>query len=481
MRVLHFLGGATMVDWLRNLLKNPARDWVILFLFVQGFILIDGATNTYSRWTTMVSIVEDKTVRIDRYYGHTIDWAKTPDGHYYSNKAPGPMLLGLPLFWALDHGITENMPERNYRDIARLKARNEVMQRLSFTTQALPFAALVLAFVRALQKRGASLAALHFTAASLLFGNTAVMFMNTYFGHAMSAVFVLGTLYALLGKRYGWAGLCIGLASLCDYGATLLLLPATVILLWDAGARAKRLAWFTAGGFFPGVAWVLYHTYCFGGPFSLPNKFQNPMFVDVPKHVPQLWGILRLFPEAKILRELLFGSARGLLYTQGWLLIAFLGILALFFVGVVERRFAVRDHWLRDSALFSFTGLALLLFMNCAFNGWHGGATPGPRYLSIVLPAGAIAAGLAFSHFPSVVRQAMVVFLTLAVLLFIMVYGTRNIIAPENALFTAYLRNCLHADGTTLERLLHLTLAFGWVGYRAFSSVLRPESRVTNS
>ena len=468
-----------MFNWLKSLWKNPARDWVILFLAIQGLVMIDGATNTYSRWSTMVSIIEDKTVRIDKYYQHTIDWARTPDGHYFSNKAPGPMLLGLPVFWALDHGITRNLPERYQRDVARLVARNLVMLRLSYITQVIPYAAMVLLFIRFLQKKRVPLPALHFTAVALLFGNTAVIFMNTFFGHAISAMFVLATLYTLHVRRQALAGLCLGLAGLCDYGATLLLLPAVIVLLWDRGNRFKRLGWFALGGVAPAITWVLYHTYCFGGPFSLPNKFQNPLFVNVPKNVPQLWGILRLFPEAGILKELLVGSARGLLYTQGWLLVAFLGLIALFVMNLARANITFCDRLLRDSAIFSFMGLALLLLMNCAFNGWHGGATPGPRYLSIILPACAVTAGLAYPRFPTVARQAMVVFVILSLVLFVLVFGTRNLLAPENALFAAYLRSLVLVDGSSLERILYLTLAFCWVGYRTFTTIQQQSAAPT--
>jgi hypothetical protein len=467
-----------MFDWLSSLWKNPARDWVILFLALQGLILIDGATNTYSRWTTLVSITEDKTVRTDRYYPHTVDWARTSDGHYYSNKAPGPMLIGFPVFWALDYDVTHNFENRIERDKARLKARNLVMQRLSYVTQVIPYAAVVLLLIHTLQKRGVSLAALHFTTAALLFGNTASLFMNTYFGHALSAVFVLTTSYVLFRRHYLLTGLYFGLSCLCDYGATLLLLPILIVLFGEAGSRLKRFVWFGVGGFIPGIVWTVYHTYCFGGPFSLPNKYQNPLFVDVPKDVPQLWGILRLYPDPTILKELLVGPARGLLYTQGWVLLTFVGLLYVLLFIEKNKHFPHHDRLLRESTILSFGGLALLLVMNCSFNGWHGGATPGPRYLSIVLPVCAIPAGLLFSRLPSVIRQAMVVFLALSIVLFILVYGTRNLLTPETELFTAYLRNLLVANGEDLQRILYLTLAFGWVTYRAFHSVTKESGTI---
>jgi uncharacterized membrane protein len=460
--------------------QNPARDWVILFLAVQSLFLIDGGTNACSRWTTLVSIVEDKTVRTDNYFAHTMDWARTPDRHYYSNKAPGPMLLGLPVFWYLDREVTQFSLDRPNRDALRIREQQQVMRKLSLITQAIPYALVVLLFLRTLHERGLPKAALHVTAVALLFGNTAALFMNTFFGHGMSAMFVLAALLTLHLKRYGQAGLWLGFAALCDYGAALLLLPAVIVMLLDSGGRVRRVLWFALGGFIPGMIWTWYHQYCFGSPLALPNKFQNPLFVGISKDTPQLWGVLRLIPDTRVLQELLVGSARGLLFTQGWVFVALAAVLGLFVVGLWDARFVIHDRLLRDSAIFSFVGLALVLVMNCSFNGWHGGMAPGPRYLAIVLPPCAVTAGLLFPKLPAFLRHLMVLSLSLSVVLFILVYGTHNLLVPENALFTAYLRNLMDASGIHLEHTLYLTLAIGWITYRAMrDSAATPNVSVT--
>jgi hypothetical protein len=227
------------------------------------------------------------------------------------------------------------------------------------------------------------------------------------------------------------------------------------------------LVGFSLGGVLPGALWIWYHVKCFGSPFALPNKFQNPAFVDAPKQVPQLWGILRLIPDTKVLNELLVGPARGLLYTQGWVLVAFTAVIVFAVLGLFDTRFRLRDRFLVQSAIFSSVGLVLVLAMNCSFNGWHGGMTPGPRYLSHVFPVFAITAGLLFPRLPAVAKQAMVGFLVLAGALFVLVYSTKNVLAPETNLFDSYFNDLLGAKGTHLERALYLTIAFGVVSYRA--------------
>jgi hypothetical protein len=241
-------------------------------------------------------------------------------------------------------------------------------------------------------------------------------------------------------------------------------------MLTDAGNRIRRLFWFAIGGIIPGILWVSYHRYCFGSPFALANKFQNPMFVDTTQtSANKLWGILRVMPDKQVLQELLFGTYRGILHTQGWVFIAMIGMVVVVCSNWWGSRFSVRDKLLRDSAVFSFVGLALLLVMNGSFNGWHGGATPGPRYLSIVMPTCAIAAGLLFARVPPFMRHAMVAFLVESMVLFLLVFGTKLVVSAEGIkLYEGYFRNLFLAAGPNLERILYLSLSIGFVAYRAY-------------
>src|SRR3989338_796805 len=57
-----------------------------------------GGVNYFSRFDLTKAVVLDQSYRIDPYVGNTIDWSKR-DGHYYTNKAPGASLLGVPAYW----------------------------------------------------------------------------------------------------------------------------------------------------------------------------------------------------------------------------------------------------------------------------------------------------------------------------------------------------------------------------------------------
>lgn len=463
---------ASLLGFLRIIGQTPAIDWVVLFLIGQFFFQFDGGTNVRSRWCTMVSIVEDRTLHIDNYWAHTIDWAQTPDKHYYSNKAPGPMLLGLPVFWYLDRQITAFAPNRGERDGARIANRESVLQTLSFTTQALPYALVVLWVLRTLQKRRVPVAAVHVCAVALLFGNTASLLMSVFFGHAMAAMFVLASFLALHHKRYGQAGLYLGLGMLCDYAAALLLLPTAIVMLWEQGRRLRRTAWLAAGGLIPGVVWCWYHQRCFGSPLALPNKFQNPLFVNPYQDTPRLWGAIGFIPDSEVIGNLLYGKARGLLFTQGWILVSVAAGLAVWFLKFSGRS-AIRDRLLRESAIFSFVGLILILFLNCSFNGWHGGWSPGPRYLACILPCCALTASLVYARSPAFFRQLTVMFVMLSTLLCVLLFGTKMPFAPEDSLFDFLLNELFKPGAPNLSRTLYLTLAVGVVAYRAVLSSVR--------
>jgi len=436
---------------------------VLLFVFVQCKLDLDGGMNATSRWAALAGFAENGNPQIDAYVGHTIDWARPADGHYYSNKAPGPMLLALPLFLASDRATTQGLSTASARNSARLAARAEVLSTLSIVLQALPYALLVMSVMAVLVERRVRADGLRFACVALLFGNTAALFMNTFFGHGLAAVWVLALWLSLYREKPLWVGISLGFAVLCDYGAALLALP-TFVWLWQTHPKRWRpLAWCALGGLGPLLAFALYHRYCFGGPFTLPNKFNNPAFIDVPTNEVNLWGVLRLVPPWRATKELLVGSERGLLWTQPWCLF---GLFALAFVWWRQRHATCPNAQLfRRATLFAVTGFALVFWMNASFNGWNGGFTAGPRYLSIVFPPLALALGLGFAWLPSFLRQLLDLGLVAALLLWLLVFSVQVVLAPPEPIAHFYLRELVSKQpGEHLTRFVGLTLGlvFGW-------------------
>lgn len=387
----------------------------------------------------MAALVEDGTPRIDPYHTYMIDWAQTPDGHYYSNKAPGPALVGLPVFALADLWLTHGIVDRQERDRARVSNGSGVLRVLSLLFQILPFFFLGLLVLREL---GANWVAF----IALFFGNTASVFLNQYFGHGMAAVCVLGLYYAVLKRKTALGTFFFGLGVLCDYSSALFLLPLLPVWWKEWKASKSRAQWvgrFLAGALLPAVAWSVYHWVCFGGLFSIANRFQNPLFVDTADR----WNIGGLFflPSIEALWGLTLGWERGLLWTQPWVLLVFTAV-------ILDRK-KLAAVW------FAFSCFCLLFLMNASFGAWHGGSTPGPRYLSAGLVCMALVLSQIWGGLSAGMQKIMTASVVVSAFLQIVFLSTYLALPSENmplwGFYWAQLQGA-HA-GTVIVRI-----AVGW-------------------
>lgn len=382
----------TFSTHLKSGLKSPLRYWVFLFVFFHLVAEHHGGTNPQSRLASLAAFSERGSFRLDPYYeGWTQDWARTPDGAYSSNKAPGPTFLALPLYLGFDALTQIGAAGPEAQRLRRHKTGHAFLRIASFAFQIIPWALLALISLSILNGAGYTLASQTIFLWAVLFGNTLSVFLNAYFGHGVGAVFLGLMAVAFFWQHLAWAGFFFGWALLSDYGSAALL-PGILIVVLGLAPRIKRLSRFALGGVTPGILWVWYHTFLYGSPFALPNKFQNPEFVDLADSKQALWGVIDAVPSSEALYQLLFGLQRGLLATQPWVLVS---ILALLFI-ILKRRPASAVKRMQIPALALLTSFLGLYLMNASFGAWHAGASSGPRYLSIVLPSLALALPLAY-------------------------------------------------------------------------------------
>ena len=221
--------------------RSPLLPWVLLFLFVSLLVTQRGGTNAMARIAALRSLTDGGTLYIDPYKDWTIDWALSPNGHFYQNKAPGSVFIGLPVFALTD--LLERHTGANLRDEAgRLPVPGYLTHIvLVLSVQLLPFSLLVLLVGRELAARGVSPTGQHFFALAALFGNTASMLMNSYFGHGLAAVLFLATFLFWLQRRWTLSALCLSWCVLSEYGA-LFVLPAFAVA---TVYRERNLRWVT--------------------------------------------------------------------------------------------------------------------------------------------------------------------------------------------------------------------------------------------
>jgi len=401
--------------------------WIVIFVFLAMFSRTGGGTNEYSRYTTLRAMSDQQTFKINDYVSWTIDWAQTPDGSYYSNKAPGPMFLAFPIFYLMEQITKFDKKEIFETKIDPVSGKSRTIRTkipgpttraiIALVTQIIPIAILTFLLGHFLLHHGVPIWGVHFMAVAFLFGNTASMFANIFFGHALTACLLLFSHYFLLQKKPLLVGLFFGFALLGDYTVALL---APLVLMNLILANPKKYRWMgelLAGGLVPGLLWCWYHISACGSPFVIPAHFQNPMWQDMKHETHNLWGLFVLQIRWDIIYQLLFGSMRGILFTQPW-------VLCLIPVPFLLYKKIFQDKTLLTTAILSLFGLLFLLIMNSSFGGWHGGHTSGPRYLSMVFPLFALLAALLYGYLPRWYRVLLWAGLIPAVVLRALIYGS---------------------------------------------------------
>jgi hypothetical protein len=208
---------------------------------------------------------------------------------------------------------------------------------------------------------------------TLCYGHTMALFSNSFFAHTLIGVLNAASLYFFVRRFYFAAGLTASFAMLSDYSAAPWLgLLALAFLLLPDHRHWRSMASFGLGILPAAVLWALYHHLAFGNVFATSLAFQNPEHLTSGAAVG---GIFSMFPSLSTLVALIFGPERGILMTQPWFLVL---VATSFFV--VSKQREARFFWTASLLYF-----LLLLLLNASFNGWHGGGSPGPRYLSAAL------------------------------------------------------------------------------------------------
>lgn len=433
---------------LKELKSNPALVWVLAFVIMSFVVRGVGGTNASSRYATMQAMADEHSFAIDNYLGWSEDWSPSPNGKKYSNKAPGPMLLGFPLFFVLDR-VSKLSGERKYRSDGKVDHffGPSFQGLFSFFMQVLPFAlfTLYLGFkwkVDNLKWR--------FFVLPFLFGNTAVLFMNSYFGHGMAALFFAMAIFFSLEKRYFLVGIFFGFALLSDYSAVISFPFIFLALIYKERRKISNLAPFFYGGIFPGFLWCWYHWVAFGSPFLTSVSFPNPLFV-FHEDKAYLGGMFKFFPDWKILFELTLGSYRGLLFTQPWLIL-------------ISGWAIIKFKKIELVFVLLVLNLLASLWMNSTFWGWHAGSSAGPRYLSYLMLALCFILYYCHDNFSPAFLKLVWAAVIISLIFRAQVYAT-TVLAPLEPLWTWQWKTIFEVDtGKSIFRLMltYILLIGGW-------------------
>lgn len=447
---------------LSSFLSTPARKlvalWIFIFLALNLAVPQGGGDNANSRLAAIQSLLANGDYKINAFIDRTCDWSRTSMQQYYSNKAPGGMVLGYivlgPTEWFLNKIGRYDLAKQGH-ELPSIGLRTF----LCFLTQMLPLCLAVVLFSSLLLQQGSTNASILFLCLAVFLGNTAAIYMNTYFGHGLISSYALLGLYFLLRKRLWWTGFFCALALLSDY-AFLAQIPAMLILFFlflkiEKHNPSAVVPWLLLGAIVPLILWGQYHKACFGSALTLPQKFINPTFLDPHATTEGL----RLFslPSPMIPLALLFGLSRGILFTQPWVLVS----IAFSILTLRDWTKPKQNESLFYTSVFCHLSFLGLLAMNATFYGWHGGMAAGPRYMSSIFPAYSVLVCLQYSQFSA--RWKTLVWLALGYSLFLrgMIYGTTILAPTQVSLFRFFFEHL--RDGNIRNNGLRLFFYFALV------------------
>jgi hypothetical protein len=227
----------------------------------------------------------------------------------------------------------------------------------------------------------------------------------------------------------------------------------------------KKLSLYLLGILLPAVLWIVYYTACFGSPFHLALAYENPAFTVVRNKAFSLWGLFSL-PRPMILFQLLFGYSRGLLWTQGWILLLILILVAIYFKNWPTTSW---DPASMRLVYFASASLLVLLITNASFDNWHGGNIAGPRYIASILPTFAILLGLIYDKNSTWGKGLLWGFVISSTVLFILAFSLKPLVS-NRPLWPFYLS--LFTDprlfNVAKTKLALLLLIFSWSTLKMF-------------
>lgn len=339
--------------------------WVIAAYALLALIVIPVfphflSPNEFTRWATAAAIVDLHTVEVTRFLpllGGNFEDLSLVNGRYYSNKAPGGAMLGLPAYAVA----------RAFAGPPSGSTMRITLTAMRLLASTLPTILLALLFVRVAALLGAP--QVPAAVAALLFGTPLFAYGMLNFSHALTATALFGawSMLNIFAQRHAapyLAGALIGLAVVSEYPAAV---AGGVIALF----AIRQLPRIVAGGAPFAVALAVYNRLVFGSFFALSSGFErDPQFRQLAKH--GLFGIS--LPDPMILARLLIDPSKGLLVFSPVLL---LGLAA---IPRVRAALGPRQFW---SLL--LTPVAIVL-MYAGYPNWHGGWTVGARYLVPALP-----------------------------------------------------------------------------------------------
>ena len=349
------------------------------------------------------------------------------DGKYYAGKAPGTTFIGIPIHAALRsyerwRGHTQ---VSDFRLLYALRLAGTLLPTLLFV-------AWFRAFIRRVVDDDHIANALTIM---LALGSMLLSYALIYVNHSLTAACAFGTVMAteaavrarqrvgmnrIPTRAWAWlflAGFLLSMNAALDYA----MFPVSVLLLvWVPirfGWRFSSIVALCAGASLPAIWTGVYHTICWGGPFKLSvSHLANPQFATI--HSQGVFGIVG--PSKQVFYEMLFGSAKGLLFLS-----------PVFAFALLSTLHAVIASHRRKQAVLCLLVVWWMLLYNCSLANWDGGWTVGPRYMTVMVPFAIYSLALSWSAMGRAARQWLLPLVVGAGMLSVLVMAGTSVLFPH--------------------------------------------------
>jgi len=356
--------------------KSPVLLLILLLLLITSYfhhpILF---SNESCRYYLIMAVVDHHKLNVDDITTDSNDDLSFSNGHYYSLKAIGVSLLGVPVYWFI----------RNFTPLSETYPFSPInIYIVRFFVTTLPFILLGVTMFYFIRRMGADTADSICMVLAYSFGSIALNHALIFSGHQTAASFCFISFALIFWLKlkikngdiingfYSFiAGLFAGIGALSDYTAMYIAIILTIYIFSTSIPRHHKML-FILGGV-PCIALLaLYNFHCFGSPFSFSyTKLSNESFRQGVEN-----GLLGIsLPNLNAVFAILFSPSRGLFFVMPVFLYSLFGLLRM-----------IKEKIFLPEAIVIILIFLGYIFINGGFYGWHGGWTYGPRYLVPMLP-----------------------------------------------------------------------------------------------
>lgn len=351
--------------------RSIERVLFVLVFFSCAYFYSGANVNHLARITPVFSFVEpgtpvSGTFQIDAFQHEPETYScdvSFKDGHTYSNKAPGTILLNIPAYFVV-YWLGEILFDRSAPPRALLAYLVNLWTSVFFVALGVVY------LFRFLLEEGVSKERSVLTASAFAFCSFIWPFSTQLWGHPTAAALLIFALYFL--RQHGASaafrvGLLGGFAAIVDYLASF---PLAVFGLFLLFRKRSDCPWFALGVVPALVLHSLYMWFTFDAPFGFPTDFTHPEFLSQGEAFG-LFGI----PNPIAAWMVLFSPPRGIVTNAPILFCCF---------------WAGYQWWksgeARELFYLSLSSFLAVLLAVASFNHWDGGWSITSRYLIVALP-----------------------------------------------------------------------------------------------